>query len=57
MDRVYRIISQLGEVPWMINKDILKVVDEAWQQDLAIATIPPKQNLPLPEVPEVSKEE
>lgn len=41
-------LNYLGKQPWCINKQILKIVSQAWEDKLSIAELPPQDDIPLP---------
>jgi DNA-directed RNA polymerase len=43
MPEVYNAINYIQNVPWRINQRVLDVVQEAWEKDLAIASLPRKE--------------
>lgn len=49
MDQVFKGLDILGRTAWRINKDVLKVMLEAWNSGEAIANMPPLD--PVIEVP------
>lgn len=52
MEKVHEGLNFLGELPWRINKRILKVVEEAWLRGITVGEIPSKKDLPYPSLEE-----
>lgn len=50
--RISRVMNILGELPWRVNKQVLNVMEEAWEKDLAIAELPPQMDPDVKELPE-----
>lgn len=50
--RVCGVMDSLGSVPWSINRRILKVMDEVWNQQLELAGVPPQKDPEVPGLPE-----
>nr|ADK56281.1 putative T7-like RNA polymerase [Heterocapsa triquetra] len=51
---VARVMDSVGSTPWRVNKDILRLMEEVSQRDLAVAGVPPHHN---PEVPVLPKDQ
>lgn len=51
MPRVYSALNYVQEVPWRVNRRILKVAMEIWDRDLGIAGITKQEKTPLPPKP------
>ncbi|KAK0386064.1 hypothetical protein NLU13_5901 [Sarocladium strictum] len=45
MKQVFKGLDVLGQTAWRINKDLLRVMAEAWNRGEAIANMPPKEFL------------
>jgi DNA-directed RNA polymerase, mitochondrial len=43
-------LNYLGKLPWKINKPILEVIQACWSRKLALAEIPPSNDIPYPSV-------
>ncbi|KOS20911.1 DNA-directed RNA polymerase [Escovopsis weberi] len=57
MTQVFRGLDVLGKTAWIINKDILNVMLEAWNTGKEIANFPPLEpNLPVPPEPDSSSD-
>eukprot|EP01035_Chromulina_nebulosa_P017423 gene17423-22974_t len=41
-------LDYLGSIPWVINKKIYQIIEEAWERKLSIGEIPPQTDLELP---------
>eukprot|EP01041_Mallomonas_annulata_P008967 gene8967-18555_t len=48
MPKVLEGLDYLGSITWRINKDVLRVVKEAWEMGLTIGELPPQHVLPMP---------
>ena len=48
MPKVYRALNALQETPWVVNKAVLKVLDEVWSTGGQLGQLPPTNDLPLP---------
>jgi DNA-directed RNA polymerase len=51
IEDVYKCVNTLQRVPWKINKTVLKVAKQLWDNDLAIADLPKKTEHDLPPYP------
>ena len=51
MDLEYQCTNALQETKWKINEPVLKVMDEAWNQELVIGSIPDHRELDIPPSP------
>lgn len=49
LDNIYKALNILGSVPWVINKDVYKVIKEVWDNGGGIGEIPLRENILLPE--------
>lgn len=48
MPKVYGAVNALQSTEWRVNKAVLGVMRESWEQGLQIAGLPPRDLLPLP---------
>lgn len=48
MPKVYTAVNALQDTPWRVNKAVLGVMREAWEQNAQIAKLPPRDPLPVP---------
>ena len=44
-------LNVLGQVPWVINKNVLKVAEKCWDEGIVLGDIPSKIDLDLPPMP------
>ena len=44
-------LNVLGKTPWVINNDVLKVVEEVWARGGGTGDIPPREDAALPRWP------
>ena len=51
LSEVYSAVNSMQETPWKVNAPVLTVLREAWDRDLTIAGLPPREPLPLPPKP------
>lgn len=51
-DKVVHVMDSVGQTAWCINKDILKVMHDVYNKDLAIAEIPPQKDTEVPALPD-----
>ena len=51
LERVFEGLNALGRVRWAVNRDILNVVQDAWDAKLVIAELPSQFDIPLPQPP------
>ncbi|CAA9988279.1 DNA-directed RNA polymerase, putative [Plasmodium knowlesi strain H] len=51
LERIKNIVSQIGNVRWKINEEILNLIEYAYAQGITIGNIPRKQNYDLPNGP------
>jgi len=49
MNQLYDCVSVLGMTPWVINKEILQVVEELWNKGGGLAEVPSRSDLQLPD--------
>ncbi|CAD7701230.1 unnamed protein product [Ostreobium quekettii] len=45
---VYEALNVLGNTPWQINKEMLKIVETVWANGGGMLDLPSKENLPMP---------
>lgn len=48
MPKVYTAVNALQGTAWRVNKAVLGVMREAWESNMQIAKLPPREPLPLP---------
>jgi len=48
LELIYSALDVLGSTPWVVNKDVFRVVLETWNSGEALADIPPA-NLDIPD--------
>jgi DNA-directed RNA polymerase len=48
MPKVYASVNALQSTKWRINKAVLGVMREAWEANMQVAKLPPREPLPLP---------
>ena len=53
---VYKALNTLQEVPWKINSQVLKVMDEMWELGWSVGKMPSRDFIPLPPKPADIKE-
>ncbi|ANQ08105.1 DNA-directed RNA polymerase [Plasmodium coatneyi] len=51
LERIKNIVSQIGNVRWKINAEILDLIEYAYREGITIGNIPRKQNYDLPNGP------
>jgi DNA-directed RNA polymerase len=51
LERVFEGLNALGRLRWAVNRDVLNVVQDAWDAKLAIAELPSQFDIPLPQPP------
>jgi len=44
-------LNVLGKVPWVINREILKVAQRCWDEGIALGDIPSRTDFELPPIP------
>jgi DNA-directed RNA polymerase len=52
LSTVYAGLNALQETPWRINHRVYEVMKEAWERDLPLGCLPPRDPEVLPEAPE-----
>eukprot|EP01117_Protostelium_nocturnum_P001068 TRINITY_DN11393_c0_g1_i1.p1 TRINITY_DN11393_c0_g1~~TRINITY_DN11393_c0_g1_i1.p1 ORF type:complete len:974 (-),score=286.13 TRINITY_DN11393_c0_g1_i1:23-2944(-) len=48
---LYSAINSLAETPWKINRDMSRIIDEAWEKGETIGDMPSRTDFPLPDKP------
>ena len=48
MPEVYGALNFLGRVPWLINADVLDIIQEAYSRGLTVGDLPSKKDLTVP---------
>jgi DNA-directed RNA polymerase len=57
MPKVYTAVNALQGTAWRVNKAVLGVMREAWEANMQVAKLPPRDPLPLPpNAPETATE-
>jgi len=51
LDSVYDGLNVLGKVPWVINKEILRVAHDCWENNIPLGDIPTQTNYNVPDQP------
>ena len=51
MPIVYEAVNALQRTPWQINSQVLEVMRTLWENGSTVAGLPPRDGIPLPEVP------
>lgn len=51
MPEVYSALNRVQETPWKINKRVFEVAMKMWEMDIALAGLPRKEQLTVPERP------
>jgi DNA-directed RNA polymerase len=51
MSKVYASLNYLGGIPWFINKRVLAVVENFWDQGGGVAGLPSRNDVPMPPKP------
>jgi DNA-directed RNA polymerase len=59
MPEVYRSVNALQRTPWTINQQVLEVAKLVWDRGVAVGSMPPRADAPVPTspVPDVPKEQ
>jgi DNA-directed RNA polymerase, mitochondrial len=52
MPKQYQAVNALQNTPWRINHAVLSVMKEAWDNDMQIAKLPARDDIPIPVMPE-----
>jgi DNA-directed RNA polymerase, mitochondrial len=51
MPIVYEAVNALQRTPWQINSQVMEVVESLWQSGSTMGGLPPREGLPMPQVP------
>ncbi|GMH34103.1 hypothetical protein BSKO_01937 [Bryopsis sp. KO-2023] len=50
MKSIYKALNVLGNTPWKINKEVLDIVSQVWEQGGGVLDLPSRQDVPIPEI-------
>lgn len=48
---VYEAVNHIQDTPWKVNRKVMEVVRTIWQEGGQLASLPPREDLPLPPKP------
>lgn len=51
LSMAYDGLNALGKVPWIVNKDILKIAQDCWDNGIALGDVPTKTDFEVPPEP------
>ncbi|CAK4072457.1 unnamed protein product [Aphanomyces euteiches] len=55
IDGVIRSLNNLADIPWVINSEVLNVVMELWKRGGDFGDLPPRADMPMPEMPQIEQ--